>query len=44
MLIRRAAEGDSFTNGVVLHLGRRPLAFGDRITALPVAALWEAGG
>jgi predicted AAA+ superfamily ATPase len=32
--------GDRFINGVVLHLGHRPLPFGDRLTALPVAALW----
>ena len=33
--------GDRFANGVVLHLGQRPLPFGDRLTALPLAALWE---
>lgn len=32
--------GDRFVNGVVLHLGERPLAFGDRLTALPISALW----
>jgi len=32
--------GDRFVNGAVLHLGERPLAFGDRLTALPVSALW----
>jgi hypothetical protein len=34
--------GERFTNGVVLHMGERPLPFGDRLTALPVAALWQA--
>lgn len=34
--------GDRFTNGVVLHLGDRALPFGDRRTALPLAALWQA--
>jgi uncharacterized protein len=32
--------GDRFVNGIVLHLGDRPLPFGDRLTALPVSALW----
>jgi predicted AAA+ superfamily ATPase len=32
--------GERFVNGVVLHLGERSLAFGDRLTALPVSALW----
>lgn len=33
--------GDRFVNGVVIHLGVRPEAFGDRLTSLPVASLWE---
>ena len=32
--------GDRFVNGVVVHLGERPLSFGDRLTALPLAAIW----
>ncbi len=32
--------GERFANGVVLHLGQRPLPFGDRLTSLPVSALW----
>jgi uncharacterized protein len=32
--------GDRFINGVVVHLGDRPSAFGDRLTALPVSSLW----
>lgn len=31
---------DRFVHGVVLHPGHAPLAFGDRLTALPVGALW----
>ena len=34
--------GDRFTNGVVIHLGQRPMSFGDRLTALPLAAVWLA--
>lgn len=33
--------GDRFVNGVVLHIGDRPLPFGDRLTALPISALWS---
>ena len=32
--------GEQFLHGVVLHLGDRTLPFGDRITALPLSALW----
>lgn len=35
--------GQRFVHGVVLHLGDRPLPFGDRITGLPLAALWRTG-
>jgi uncharacterized protein len=34
--------GDRFVQGVVVHLGRRPLAFGDRLTALPLSSLWAS--
>jgi predicted AAA+ superfamily ATPase len=34
--------GARFAHGVVLHLGDRTVPFGDRRTALPLAALWEA--
>jgi hypothetical protein len=34
--------GDSFTSGVVLYTGDRVLPFGDRLTAMPVSALWAA--
>ncbi len=33
--------GDRFVNGIVIHLGERPLPFGDRLTALPVSAVWS---
>lgn len=36
----RDKMGDRFVAGVVLHLGRRPQPLGDRLTALPVSALW----
>lgn len=32
--------GDRFVHGVVIHLGTRPLSFGDRLTALPLSSLW----
>jgi uncharacterized protein len=35
--------GDRFVNGVVVHLGDRPLPWGDRITSIPVAGLWNGG-
>lgn len=31
---------DQFVHGIVLHLGERVLPLGDRITAMPLAALW----
>ena len=34
--------GGRFTAGVVLYTGASALPLGDRITALPLAALWEA--
>jgi uncharacterized protein len=33
--------GDRFIAGVVLHLGDRPRPLGERLTAVPLAALWE---
>jgi predicted AAA+ superfamily ATPase len=33
--------GDRFVAGVVLHLGRHTLSYGDRITACPVSVLWN---
>ncbi len=32
--------GESFVHGFVLYLGEQTLSLGDRLTALPVAALW----
>jgi predicted AAA+ superfamily ATPase len=37
----RAAVGDDFLQGIVLHLGDDVLPFGDRMTALPVGCLWR---
>lgn len=36
----RDRTGAVFRHGVVLYLGREVLAFGERLTALPLAALW----
>ncbi len=33
--------GDRFVHGFVVHIGQRPLPFGDRLTAIPVSALWS---
>lgn len=40
LALLRDRLGDSFVQGVVLHIGDHPLSFGDRLTALPVSALW----
>lgn len=32
--------GDAFAHGVVVYAGDRPLAFGDRISAVPISYLW----
>ncbi|MEU8109601.1 hypothetical protein AB0C18_38460 [Nonomuraea muscovyensis] len=34
--------GDRFFAGYVLYAGQETLPFGDRMRALPLAALWEA--
>jgi uncharacterized protein len=39
----RDALGKRFVRGVVVHLGRRVLPFGDRLAAWPISALWSAG-
>jgi uncharacterized protein len=36
----RDTLGERFANGVVLHLGDRTLPAGDRLTSMPVSALW----
>lgn len=33
--------GDDFTHGYLLHTGPQALSFGDRLTLLPVSALWH---
>jgi len=38
-----ARLGDDLVAGVVLYLGDQTLAFGDRLRAIPVSALWEVG-
>ncbi|MGH8993814.1 MAG: ATP-binding protein [Acidimicrobiia bacterium] len=38
----RAKVADDFSHGYVLYCGERPHAFGDRLTALPLAYLWQA--
>ena len=35
--------GDRFVNGVVVYLGEQVFPLGDRLTALPVSAVWQAG-
>ncbi len=36
--------GDRFRAGIVLYAGEQQLSFGDRLTALPMAALWILDG
>jgi hypothetical protein len=36
--------GDRFRAGIVLYAGEQQLSFGDRLTALPMAALWTLEG
>lgn len=33
--------GERFSGGVVLYTGKDPVPFGDRLAAVPIAALWE---
>lgn len=37
----RAKAGERFVAGIVLYTGARAMPFGDRLWALPIAALWE---
>jgi len=39
----RNSVGERFRGGVVLYCGERTLSFGDRLTAVPVSALWGSG-
>ncbi len=34
--------GERFVNGVVIHIGGHPQTFGDRLTSMPVSAIWSA--
>ncbi|GII79612.1 hypothetical protein Sru01_45940 [Sphaerisporangium rufum] len=36
--------GDRFVHGVLLYLGEHTLSHGDRITAVPISALWGHAG
>jgi predicted AAA+ superfamily ATPase len=36
--------GDRFRSGIVLYAGEQQLSFGDRLAALPMAALWMLDG
>lgn len=38
----KARLGDDFLVGIVLYPGQHTLAFGDRMRAMPVSALWSA--
>jgi len=38
----RARLGDDFVVGIVLYAGDQTLAFGDRMRAMPVSAVWTA--
>lgn len=42
LAVDRSRLGDRFVAGVVLHTGTQSLPFGDRMRALPMAALWRA--
>jgi hypothetical protein len=38
----RSRLGGAFAHGILLHLGQEVLPFCDRVTALPLSALWAA--
>ena len=33
--------GDQFAGGAVIYTGRETVAFGERLAAIPMSALWE---
>ncbi|MDY7027112.1 MAG: ATP-binding protein [Spirochaetota bacterium] len=35
--------GDNFVHGIILYDGKLSVGFGDRLAAVPISALWEAG-
>ena len=41
LTVLRDQLGDDFVQGLVLYTGPRVLSFGDRLTALPLSALWD---
>jgi predicted AAA+ superfamily ATPase len=40
LAVLREQLSDDFIHGFVLYTGTRPLSFGERLTALPISALW----
>ncbi len=38
----QSVMGEGFRHGIVLHLGPETIPFGDRLTALPLQALWTS--
>jgi uncharacterized protein len=40
LMYLRDLLGDRFVNGIVPHLGQHPQPLGDRLTSLPISALW----
>lgn len=41
LITLRDALGENFIHGFVFYTGAPPLSFGDRLTALPISALWN---
>lgn len=41
LIALRDRLGDDFIHGFVGYTGRRALSFGDRLTAIPLSALWD---
>ncbi|GAB2478870.1 ATP-binding protein [Streptosporangium sandarakinum] len=41
LIALRESLGESFVHGFVFYTGVRSLSFGDRLTALPISALWD---
>ena len=39
----RERLGADFVAGYVLYTGQETLSFGDRLRAMPISAVWEAG-
>lgn len=41
LIALRDRLGDDFVHGFVCYTGQRALSFGDRLTAIPISALWD---